>query len=271
MGNNMNMPRLGLGTWRLFGEEATNVVAQAIDLGYRHIDTATRYENEQAVGKGIAQSGIERSQMFVTTKIWHDQLSSAAMQESAERSLSDLNMDYVDLLLIHWPSTDKDWDMTESLETLVQIKQQGWAKHVGVANFTVPLLEKAWNIVGEHLQANQVEYHFGLQQQAVLNFTQSHNMMLTAYCPLARGDVKGFDVLQRIADKHQASATQVVLAWLLQQDKVSAIPKASSREHLLSNYQASQLVLDAQDVALIDALPKNNRTINPDFAPVWDE
>lgn len=266
----MNMPRIGLGTWCLLGEQGRDVVAQAIELGYRHIDTAPRYDNEPAVGAGIIQSGIQRSELFVTTKIWHDQLNPMAMARSVATSLENLQMDYVDLLLIHWPSTDSNWNMAASLEALVNIKQQGWAKHIGVANFTVPLLQQAWGIVGEELAANQVEYHISLQQKAVLGFTQPHNMMLTAYCPLARGDLSGFPVLQTIAAKYQSTPTQIALAWLLQQKQVAAIPKASSAAHLLSNLQAAQLQLDAQDIALIDALPKNNRTINPDFAPVWD-
>ncbi|UOO92420.1 aldo/keto reductase [Vitreoscilla stercoraria] len=266
----MHMPRIGLGTWCLLGEQATDVVTQAIELGYRHIDTAPRYDNEAAVGAGIIQSGVKRSELFLTTKIWHDQLSPVAMERSAATSLENLQMDYVDLLLIHWPSTDSNWNMAASLEALVKIQQQGWAKHIGVANFTVPLLQQAWGIVGEQLAVNQVEYHISLQQKAVLGFTQSHNMMLTAYCPLARGDLSQFPVLQTIADKYGVTAHQVALAWLLQQDQVAVIPKASSCEHLHNNLQAAQLQLDAHDVALINALPKNIRTIHPDFSPAWD-
>lgn len=270
MGGVIQMPRLGLGTWKLEGEQATDVVAQAIDMGYRHIDTAPRYQNEAAVGKGIHQSSVAREEVFVTTKIWYDHLQPEDMRRSVATSLDKLQMDAVDLLLIHWPNPDANWDLPASLETLLAIKEQGWAHHIGVANFPVSLLQLSWGIIGDALQVNQVEYHLGLQQQAVLAFTQSHNMVLTAYCPLAHGSVLQEPVVQAIAAKHHVEPAQVALAWLFQQQHVAAIPKAASIQHLQANLAAQALQLDAQDLAAIAALPKNQRFIQPDFAPLWD-
>ena len=158
MSQYIDMPRLGLGTWQLEGQKASDTVAQAIQLGYRHIDTAPRYDNEAAVGKGLQQSGVDRKELFVTTKIWHDQLAPEAMRRSAAASLERLQLDTVDLLLIHWPNPDPAWRLGDSLQTLLEIKQQGWAKNIGVANFPVALLQQAWGILGEELKVNQVEY-----------------------------------------------------------------------------------------------------------------
>ena len=270
MNQYIDMPRLGLGTWQLTDQQASDTVALAIQMGYRHIDTAPRYENEAAVGLGLQQSGVARKELFVTTKIWYDQLSPEAMRRAAATSLDKLQLDHVDLLLIHWPNPDSAWDMAASLETLLAIKQQGWAKNIGVANFPVALLQQAWGILGEELKVNQVEYHFALQQQALLDFTQKHNMLLTAYSPLARGDFNEHPVLLAIAAKHDANVGQIALAWLLRQDGVAAIPKASSVAHLQSNLQAASIVLDAEDLAQLQTIPKNQRLINPDFAPQWD-
>ena len=270
MSQYIDMPRLGLGTWQLEGQKASDTVAQAIQLGYRHIDTATRYDNEVAVGKGLQQSGVDRKELFVTTKIWYDQLAPEAMRRSAAASLERLQLDTVDLLLIHWPNPDPAWRLGDSLQTLLEIKQQGWAKNIGVANFPVALLQQAWGILGEELKVNQVEYHFALQQQALLGFTQKHNMLLTAYSPLARGDFNEHPVLLAIAAKHGANVGQIALAWLLRQDGVAAIPRASSVAHLQSNLQAASIELDAEDLAQLQAIPKNQRLINPDFAPQWD-
>ena len=151
MNQYIDMPRLGLGTWQLTDQQASDTVALAIQMGYRHIDTAPRYENEAAVGLGLQQSGVTRKEVFVTTKIWYDQLTPEAMRRSAATSLDKLQLDHVDLLLIHWPNPDSTWDMAASLETLLAIKQQGWAKNIGVVNFPVALLQQAWGILGEEL------------------------------------------------------------------------------------------------------------------------
>lgn len=270
MSNRISMPRLGLGTWPLKGDEARDTVALALQLGYRHIDTAAMYDNEEAVGVGLQCSGVPRKEVFVTTKIWHDQLAPDAMRRATASSLGKLQLDNVDLLLIHWPSTNATWNMGASLQTLLEIQQQGWTRHIGVANFPVAMLQQAWGILGEALKVNQVEYHVGLQQQALLQFTQSHQMVLTAYCPLARGGFNQHPVVLALAAKHQVQPAQIVLAWLFNQEGVAAIPKASSEAHLLANLQAAQLPLDGGDMVQLSALANQQRLVNPDFAPLWD-
>lgn len=265
------MPRLGLGTWQLTGDAAVDTVAAALQMGYRHLDTAVRYENEREVGAGLRQSGISRDEVFVTTKIWFDSLSPAAMRDSAAASLERLQLDNVDLLLIHWPSVDENWHFADSLHTLAELKQQGLARHIGVANFPLALLREARQILGDELAANQVEYHVGLAQNALLPYMQQQQIMLTAYCPLARGQYDAEPSVLAIAEKHGIAPSQVVLAWLLSQDGVAAIPRSSKIAHLQSNLAAAKVTLDKEEVRSLAALGGDFRIIDPDFAPKWDK
>ena len=264
----LNMPKLGLGTWPMLGEECTRAVEQALALGYRHIDTAAAYNNEDAVGQALVNSPTPREQIHVTTKVWWDQLHPDAMRHSMERSLKALRSDYVDLFMIHWPTTD--WDLPKTIETLVSFKEQGLARNIGVANFPLPLLRKVVEELGAPLSAIQVEYHVLLGQNALLDYARQHDLALTAYTPLARNKVSDIPVIQQIAAKHGVLPTQVALKWLLDQPNVAAIPKASSEANQLANLAALQVQLDEDDRALIAGLPKRERQVSPDFAPVWD-
>lgn len=264
----LNMPKLGLGTWPMLGDECSRAVEQALDLGYRHIDTAAAYNNEDAVGQALANTPTPREQIHVTTKVWWDQLQPDAMRHSMERSLKALRSDYVDLFMIHWPSTD--WDLPRTLETLASFKEQGLARNIGVANFPLSLLRKVVEEYGIPLSAIQVEYHVLLGQNALLDYARQHDLALTAYTPLARNKVSDIAQIQQIAKKHGVLPTQVALKWLLDQPNVAAIPKASSRANQLANLGSLQVELDAEDRALIAALPKDQRQVSPDFAPVWD-
>ena len=264
----LNMPKLGLGTWPMLGEECTRAVEQALALGYRHIDTAAAYNNEDAVGQALANSPTPREQIHVTTKVWWDQLHPDAMRHSMERSLKALRSDYVDLFMIHWPTTD--WDLPKTIETLVSFKEQGLARNIGVANFPLPLLRKVVEELGVPLSAIQVEYHVLLGQNALLDYARQHDLALTAYTPLARNKVSDIPVIQQIATKHCVLPTQVALKWLLDQPNVAAIPKASSEANQLANLAALQVQLDGDDRALIAGLSKRERQVSPDFAPVWD-
>ena len=264
----LHMPKLGLGTWPMLGDECTRAVEQALELGYRHIDTAQAYNNEDAVGRALGNTAVPREQIHVTTKVWWDQLQPDAMRHSLERSLKALGSDYVDLFHIHWPT--QGWDLERSIETLVSFKEQGLARHIGVANFPLPLLRKVVEELGAPLSAIQVEYHVLLGQNALLGYAREHDLVLTAYSPLARNKVSEVPQIQAIAAKHGVLPTQVALKWLLDQDNVSAIPKASSQANQLANLAALDLVLDDEDRAVIAALPKNQRLVSPDFAPVWD-
>lgn len=265
----LNMPKLGLGTWPMLGEECTDAVVQALELGYRHIDTATGYNNEAAVGKALEQSATPREQIHVTSKVWWDKLQPADMRQSFEQTLASLRSDYVDLFLIHWPG--KDWDLARTIETLVSFKEDGRARNIGVANFPLPLLRKVVEELGAPLAAIQVEYHVSLNQSALLAYAQQHDMALTAYSPILRNKVSDIPALQQIAAKHGVLPTQVALKWLLDQPNVAAIPKAASKANQQSNLDSLKVQLDDEDRALIAALPKDQRLVNPDFAPKWDE
>ncbi|RAI63641.1 aldo/keto reductase [Pseudomonas fluorescens] len=264
----LNMPKLGLGTWPMLGEECTLAVEQALALGYRHIDTAAAYNNEDAVGQALANSPTPREQIHVTTKVWWDQLQPDAMRHSMDRSLKALRSEYVDLFMLHWPTTG--WDLPRTIDTLVSFKEQGLARNIGVANFPLPLLRKVVEELGAPLSAIQVEYHVLLGQNALLNYARQHDLALTAYTPLARNKVSQIPAIQQIAAKHGVLPTQVALKWLLDQPNVAAIPKASSEANQLANLSALDVQLDNEDRALIAGLSKRERQVSPDFAPVWD-
>lgn len=264
----LSLPRLGLGTWPMKGDECRAAVASALELGYRHIDTAAAYENETEVGIAIEQSAVPRDDIHITTKIWWDQLAPDAMRASAENSLSRLSTDYVDLLMIHWPG--KDWDAQRSLETLAKLKEEGKARHIGVANFPLGLLQQAVDEFGINISALQIEHHVLLGQRALLQYTQERNMALVAYCPLARMRIGEVPEILTVAAKHFVKPSTVALRWLLEQPNVAVIPKASGAENQKANMEALDLPLSADDLRVLNDLPKNQRLVDPDFAPKWD-
>ncbi|MFG0323114.1 aldo/keto reductase [Pseudomonas sp. zjy_15] len=264
----LDLPAIGLGTWPMTGSECTQAVRQALDVGYRHIDTATAYENEAAVGQALRDSAVPREQIHLTTKVWWDRLAPQAMRQSLEDSLRALGTEQVDLFHIHWPGTD--WDLARSIDTLIALRDEGKARHIGVANFPLGLLRQVVETLGAPLSAIQVEYHVLLNQQPLLDFARSHDLLLTAYTPLARGQAAAQPVIQAIARKHGVLPSQVALKWLLDQDGVAAIPKASSRENQLANLAALTVQLDDEDRAAIAGLPKDQRVVSPPFAPDWN-
>lgn len=264
----LNMPTLGLGTWPMLGDACTRAVALALASGYRHIDTAAAYENEAAVGNAIAASNVPREQIHVTSKVWWDQLSPERMRQSLDNTLRALRSDYVDLFLIHWPAPD--WNLAETIDTLVSFKEQGRARAIGVANFPLPLLRDVVERKQAPLAAIQVEYHVLLGQARLLQFARQHDMALIAYSPLARNRVSEIPELQRIADKHRVLPSQVALKWLLEQPNVAAVPKAAGPRNQLANLASLDVNLDDADRALIAGLPKDQRLVSPAFAPQWD-
>ena len=266
--NGLDLPCIGLGTWPMTGDACTRAVHQALELGYRHIDTATAYANEAAVGQALRDSSVPREQIHLTTKVWWDRLEPKAMRQSLEDSLRALGTEQVDLFHIHWPA--KDWDLARSIETLVALRDEGKARSIGVANFPLGLLRRVVEELGAPLSAIQVEYHVLLNQQPLLDYARQHDLLLTAYTPLARGRAAEQAVIREIARKHGVLPSQVALKWLLDQDGVAVIPKASSRENQLANLAALQVRLDDADRALIAGLPKDQRVVSPDFAPDWN-
>lgn len=266
----MGIPTIGLGTYRLKGQEVIDSVGQALQLGYRHIDTAQIYDNEKEVGQAIAASGIARDELFITTKIWISNLAPRKLIPSLEESLSKLGLKQVDMTLIHWPSPDDKVPMEEYLPMLLEAREQGLTKQIGVSNFTIEHLGKAIDLVGaENIATNQVEIHPFLHNRKIAEFAREHGIQLTAYMPLAVGAVMKDPVLKAIGQAHGVTPAQVTLAWLLQLGYV-VIPSSTKREHQEDNLQAAKLRLSQKDMAAIAALERNERIADPDFAPVWD-
>ncbi|GGC94086.1 2,5-didehydrogluconate reductase DkgB [Halopseudomonas salina] len=266
----MGIPTIGLGTYRLKGQEVIDSVSQALQLGYRHIDTAQIYENEAQVGKAIADNGIPRDELFITTKIWISNLAPRKLIPSLEESLNKLGLKQVDMTLIHWPSPDDKVPMEEYLPMLLEAREQGLTKKIGVSNFTIEHLGKAIDLVGaENIATNQVEIHPFLHNRKIAEFAREHGIQLTAYMPLAVGAVMKDPVLQAIGQAHGVTPAQVTLAWLMQLGYV-VIPSSTKRGHQQDNLRAADLQLSQDDMAAIAALERNERIADPDFAPQWD-
>jgi len=264
----ISLPRLGLGTFRMQGEVCRAAVESALALGYRHIDTAEMYGNEDAVGAAIAASRVARGDLHVTTKVWHENLAPDAIRRAFDASLKKLKLDHVDLYLVHWPS--KNMNLPAIFETLLKLNQEGRTRAIGVANFNIALLKTVVEQVKAPVACNQIEYHVMLDQTPMRKYLASKSIPLVAYAPLAQGRAASDETLIAIGRKHNASAAQVALKWLLDQDGVAAIPKASRAESQQANLGALKVKLDDEDRKAIAALPKDKRFVNPGFAPAWD-
>jgi 2,5-diketo-D-gluconate reductase B len=261
-----SVPRLGFGTWQIEGSEATEAVRDALEIGYRQIDTARAYENEAEVGEGLAQSGVDRGEIFLTTKIFPGDFEPDALKAAAEDSLRSLKTDYLDLLLLHWP--DDSVPLERTLRALVELQEAGTIRHLGVSNFPAGLLAEA--LAQAPVFCDQVEYHPFLGQNRLLELARANDVLVTAYSPLAHGRVPGDATLTEIGEAHGKTAGQVALRWLLDQPGVSPIPKASSHERRVENFEVFDFSLSDEERERIDALPKNDRQIDPDFGPDWD-
>jgi len=264
----MTMPALGLGTWPMRGAECEAAVESALGLGYRHIDTAEMYGNEEAVGAALNASAVPRGEIFLTTKIWQDKPDGARFRAAFAQSLERLRQPYVDLLLIHWPSPELN--LASVLTALADIHAEGLARAVGVSNFPSALLKQALALDIAPIACLQVEQHAMLSQQKLLDITQPAGIVLTSYTPLGKGEVLEHPVLKDIAACHDATPAQVALAWLLAKPLVAAVPKAASAARQAENLGAAAITLSTQELAAIAALPKDRRFVNPAFAPEWD-
>jgi 2,5-diketo-D-gluconate reductase B len=262
----VRVPALGFGTWQITGPAATESVVDALEIGYRQIDTARVYRNEREVGRGIAESGVPREEIWLTTKVPCQDAAPDRCRASAEASLRDLGTDYVDLLLLHWPNPDVPVGRT--LEAMRKLQEEGKVRHFGLSNAPAGLLRQAVGLAP--VLCDQVEYHPLLDQSRLLEVAREADVLITAYSPLAHGRVSDDETLARIAERHGRTAGQVALRWLLDQRLVSPIPKASSHERRLENWQALDLELTDEDRAAIDALPKDVRAMDPPWAPDWD-
>ena len=233
------MPKLGLGTFRMQGDACRAAVESALSIGYRHIDTAEMYANEEAIGAALATASVPRGDLHVTTKVWHENLAPDAIRRAFDASLTKLRLDHVNLYLVHWPSRSANWGAV--FETLMKLKEEGRTRAIGVANFTTALLKIAVEDIKAPIACDQIEYHAMLDQSKVLAYLHAKSIPFVAYCPLAQGRFASVPVLAEIGAKHNASAAQVALKWLLDQDGVAAIPKASRRESQQANLDALKI------------------------------
>jgi 2,5-diketo-D-gluconate reductase B len=265
----INLPKLGLGTYRMQGDTCRQAVESALSLGYRHIDTAEMYGNEEAVGAAIANSGVKRQDLHVTTKVWNENLAPDAIRRSFDASLRKLKLDFVDLYLVHWPA--KNMNQPAIFETFARLQEEKRIRAIGVCNFNLALLREAIEVVGAPIACNQIEYHVLLDQSAILNYLRPKSIPVIAYCPLAQGKLAEHPQLETIARKHKATPGQVALKWLLDQEGVVAIPKSARPQNQQANLDAWKVTLDDDDRRVIAALPKNQRQVNPGFAPAWDK
>src|SRR3954453_10540915 len=261
------VPALGFGTWQIEGDDAREAVRDALEIGYRQIDTGKAYGNEREVGAGIRESGVAREDFWLTTKVPHDEAAPAAVREAAEGSLQRLGVDYLDLLLLHWPSPDVP--LEETMVALDLLRRDGKVRHIGVSNFPAGLLSRALEVAP--LLCNQVEYHPFLDQSRLLKLAQEKDLLITAYSPLAHGKVPDDATPREIGDAHGKTAGQVALRWLLDQPNVSPIPKASSHERRVENFEVFDFELSDAERERIAGLPKDVRTANPPWAPDWDD
>lgn len=263
----LTLPGIGLGTMRLTGDTCRQLVGAALAAGYRHLDTARKYGNEADVGAAIAASAMPRDEIVLTTKLAPDELAAGDVQRATVSSLARLGTDHVDLLLVHWPNPDVA--LAETLEALAEVRDEGKARAIGVANFPTGLLKEALATV-DGLVTNQVEYHPYLAQDAVLEQVRAEGLVLTAYCPLARGALLDDPVLAEVAAGRGRTVAQVALRWLVQQDRVVAIPRTSNVDRLHENLAALEFTLTNDEMAAITRLARGLRVVDPPHAPTWD-
>lgn len=263
------IPAVGFGTFELDPDVTHRITRHALDVGYRHLDTAQMYNNEEAVGRAARESGLDRDDLFITTKIWRDDFRDGDLQRSLDASLQRLGLDYVDLTLLHWPNPDIP--LAETLQALLDARSSGCTRHIGVSNFPSKLMRQASDIAGPgQLVTNQVEYHPFLRQRAVMDTGRQLGIAISAYSPLARGEVFGSELLQQIGERHGKGPGQVALRWLLDQNVV-VLPRSRTEAHVEDNLDLFDFALSEDEHAEIDrALPGDRRLINPPFAPAWD-
>ncbi|MEK6199843.1 MAG: aldo/keto reductase [Psychrobacter sp.] len=268
-----NIPVLGLGTWQSTGQDCVDVVSQGLKMGYEHIDTAQAYDNEKEVGQGIKQSGISRDKFFLTTKIFPDDMKfqPEKLIAAAKRSLENLDTDYVDLLLLHWP--DDRVPLSETIPALCELQKQGLTRNIGVSNFNIADIIEAKKYADVPIVVNQVEFHPFIKQNTLQTFLNNHHILLEAYSPLARGDVFDNEVIKEIAEKHGVTPAQISLAWILSDKDRIAIPKTSNPEHLQGNLDSIIVQLSADELEKIGSLARSDgrKIEHPDYTPVWDD
>jgi 2,5-diketo-D-gluconate reductase B len=267
----LQMPKIGYGTWMRRGRAGRASMETALEAGYRHIDTAQGYQNEGMVGAAVAESGIPRSEIFITTKVKPPHLTRTMFMPTVEESLERLRTSYVDLLLIHWPSPKNEVPMASYIEDLIKARELGYARSIGLSNFTQPLLNQAEEIAGSKQFSHlQIEIHPFHQNREMVAFGKSKGLHITAFSPLALGRVAEDPVIQTIAAEHAATAAQVTLAWLMARD-FTVIPTSSNAGRIWENLASTKLTLSSTAMERFDSLNRNMRLLSPEHAPPWDE
>jgi diketogulonate reductase-like aldo/keto reductase len=259
------MPSLGIGTWQNTDpEDCANAVATALETGYRHVDTAQAYGNEESVGEGLARADVPREDVFLATKVWIDELAFDDVLASTAESLERLGVEYVDLLYVHWPAGA--YDPEDTLAAFDELYNEGLIERVGISNFEPDQVTTAIETTDAPVFANQIECHPLLPRRDLRAHCADHGVEVVAYSPLARGEVFGVPEIEAVAGKHGVSEAQVSLAWLRRKG-ITAIPKATSEAHVRDNWASRTLELDDADVARIDGVDRRDRQVDPDFAP----
>ncbi|REL37688.1 aldo/keto reductase [Rhodohalobacter sp. SW132] len=265
----VDVAEIGLGTYKLYGKECKRAVMNALDIGYRLIDTAQMYKNETEIGDAIRTSHVDREDIFLTTKVWHTNLEHDDLLQTVEDSLEQLKTTYVDLLLIHWPN--KQYSLEKTMEAMMVLRDQGKALNIGVSNFPLGMVKKVTEEFRIPIFCNQVEYHPFLAQFDLLDYSYDQDFLVTAYSPLAQGKVFENELLKSIGENHNKTAGQISLRWLIEQENVVAIPKATSETHLQENIDIFDFELSDEEFNSIDELDKTTRLVNPSFAPDWEQ
>jgi diketogulonate reductase-like aldo/keto reductase len=270
--NGAQIPAIGLGTWQMRGADCARAVADGLSLGYRHLDTAVMYDNEREVGEGLRASGLKRDEVFVTTKVLPSDIGAGTLQASAADSVKRLQVEAVDLLLIHWPNPSIP--LAQSIKALCEVKKKGLARNIGVANFPVALLHDAVRLAADHgekLATNQCEYHPLLSQAKLIEACHQHGITFVSYCPIGKGQLMQDPTITRIAKAHGVAPVQVIMRWHLQQPDVAAIPKSSSKAHQLQNLDVFGFTLSDEEMRALHGMARaDGRMVNPSFAPQWD-
>lgn len=261
------VPKLGFGTWLVEGDDAYVGVLDALALGYRHLDTARAYGNEREVGRALADAGVPREEVWLTTKVWYEHADPDVLTRVFEQQLADLRVHHVDLLLLHWPNPHVP--LARTLAAMDDLRERGLTRRIGVSNFPSALLREALALAP--IFCDQVEYHPYLSQREVMRVCREHDLLLTAYSPFAHGSVHDDPTLREIGARHGKSAGQVALRWLLDQPNVAAIPKASAHARRAENLDVFDFELDDVERDAVDALSERQlRTADPPWAPDWD-
>jgi 2,5-diketo-D-gluconate reductase B len=265
--NELNLPKIGFGTWQLEPKDCKDSVLKAIEIGFRHIDTAQMYGNEKQIGEAMAEETIDRKELKIATKLAIWRFRQKSIIKSTEKSLDKLNLDYLDLLYVHWPAPIF-YRPKKTLGAMTQLLDDGKINHIGVSNFTPKLLDEAIEVCDKPITANQIEHHPWLKQKEMRKYLKEHNIYFVAYSPLIRGKVNEIPEIKQVAEKHKCNTYQVSLAWVMHHDAVP-IPKATGENHIRDNYESLNIKLDEEDVEIINSIKKEKRMVNPPLVNPW--